>query len=52
MIENVLNHKYTVHDLVRGRCSPRAFSNRTVEHDKLLVEIAIQTVHEEFRGSL
>ena len=36
MLENVLDHEYTVHDLVRGRWSPRAFSNRTVEYDKLL----------------
>ena len=36
MLENVLDHEYTLHDLIRGRWSPRAFSNRTVEHDKLL----------------
>jgi len=37
MIENLVEAEYTVHDLIRGRWSPRAFSNRTVERDKLLV---------------
>lgn len=36
MLENLTEPQYTVHDLVRGRWSPRAFSNRTVERDKLL----------------
>ena len=36
MIENQTETEYTVHDLIRGRWSPRAFSNRTVERDKLL----------------
>jgi nitroreductase len=34
--ENLVEDQYTVHDLIRGRWSPRAFSNRTVERDKLL----------------
>jgi nitroreductase len=36
MVENLTEPEYTVHDLIRGRWSPRAFSNRTVERDKLL----------------
>jgi nitroreductase len=36
MLENLTEAQYTVHDLIRGRWSPRAFSNRTVERDKLL----------------
>ncbi len=36
MLENLTETQYTVHDLIRGRWSPRAFSNRTVERDKLL----------------
>ncbi|MEH2297646.1 MAG: nitroreductase family protein [Nostoc sp.] len=36
MLENLAETQYTVHDLIRGRWSPRAFSNRTVERDKLL----------------
>lgn len=36
MLENLTEPQYTVHDLIRGRWSPRAFSNRTVERDKLL----------------
>ncbi len=36
MLENLVEAQYTVHDLIRGRWSPRAFSNRTVERDKLL----------------
>lgn len=36
MLENLTETQYTVHDLIRGRWSPRAFSNRTVEPDKLL----------------
>ena len=36
MLENLVEAPYTVHDLIRGRWSPRAFSNRTVERDKLL----------------
>lgn len=35
--ENLVDDQYTVHDLIRGRWSPRAFSNRTVERDKLLI---------------
>lgn len=34
--KNLVDDQYTVHDLIRGRWSPRAFSNRTVERDKLL----------------
>ncbi len=37
MLENLVDDQYTVHDLIRGRWSPRAFSNRTVERDKLLI---------------
>ncbi|CAN1210356.1 nitroreductase family protein [Tumidithrix helvetica PCC 7403] len=37
MVENLVEAEYTVHDLIRGRWSPRAFSNRTVERDKLLI---------------
>ena len=37
MLENLVDAEYTVHDFIRGRWSPRAFSNRTVERDKLLV---------------
>jgi nitroreductase len=33
----MLDNQYTVHYLIRGRWSPRAFSNRTVERDKLLI---------------
>lgn len=36
MLENLAETQYTVHELIRGRWSPRAFSNRTVERDKLL----------------
>jgi nitroreductase len=36
MLENLVEAPYTVHDLIRGRWSPRAFANRTVERDKLL----------------
>lgn len=36
MLENLAETQYTVDDLIRGRWSPRAFSNRTVERDKLL----------------
>jgi nitroreductase len=36
MLENLVETQYTVHDLIRGRWSPRAFSDRTVERDKLL----------------
>ncbi len=36
MLENLVETQHTVHDLIRGRWSPRAFSNRTVERDKLL----------------
>jgi nitroreductase len=36
MIENLVEAEYTVHDLIRGRWSPRAFSSRTVERQKLL----------------
>ena len=36
MLEKLTETQYTVHDLIRGRWSPRAFSNRTVERDKLL----------------
>jgi nitroreductase len=35
--ENLVEDQYTAHDLIRGRWSPRAFSNRTVERDKLLI---------------
>ena len=40
MVENLvdtqyLNAQYTAHDLICGRWSPRAFSDRTVEYDKL-----------------
>ena len=38
--ENLVEDQYTVHDLIRGRWSPRAFSNRTVERDKLLSRAA------------
>jgi nitroreductase len=42
MIENLVDTQYvdaqyTVHDLIRGRLSPRAFSDRTVEYDKLRI---------------
>jgi nitroreductase len=37
MLENLTEAPYTVHDLIRGRWSPRAFANRTVERDKLLI---------------
>jgi nitroreductase len=37
MLENLINTQYTVHDLIRGRWSPRSFSDRTVERDKLLI---------------
>ncbi|PZO37927.1 MAG: nitroreductase [Pseudanabaena frigida] len=37
MLENLAETEYTVHDLIRGRWSPRAFSDRTVERDKLLI---------------
>ncbi len=37
MIEELVDAKYTVHDLIRGRWSPRAFANRTVESEKLLI---------------
>jgi nitroreductase len=37
MLENLTENKYTVHDFLRGRWSPLAFSSRTVEQDKLLV---------------
>lgn len=37
MIKNSVDTQYTVHDLLRGRWSPRAFSDRTVELEKLLV---------------
>ena len=36
MLENLTETQYIVHDLIRGRWSPHAFSNRTVEGDKLL----------------
>ena len=36
MLEKLTEAQYTVHDLIRRRWSPRAFSNRTVERDKLL----------------
>ena len=35
MLENLVDPQSTVHDLIRGRWSPRAFSNRTVELEKL-----------------
>ena len=40
MIDNLVDtqyvdDQYTVHDLICGRWSPRAFSDRTVEYDKL-----------------
>ena len=35
--ENLVDDQYAVHDLIRGRWSPLAFSNRTVERDKLLI---------------
>ena len=37
MIEDLVDAEYTVHDLIRGRWSPRAFANRTVESEKLLI---------------
>jgi nitroreductase len=37
MLENLVDAQYTVDDLIRGRWSRRAFSNRTVEQDKLLI---------------
>ncbi|PMB14241.1 nitroreductase [Fischerella thermalis CCMEE 5282] len=35
-MENPTNIQYEVHDFIRGRWSPLAFSNRTVEREKLL----------------
>lgn len=37
MIEKFADTEYTVHDFIRGRWSPLAFSNRTVELEKLLI---------------
>ena len=37
MLENLTETEYTVHDFIRGRWSPLAFSDRTVEREKLLV---------------
>lgn len=37
MIDDLVDAEYPVHDLIRGRWSPRAFANRTVERDKLLI---------------
>jgi len=39
--ENLVDDQYTVHDLIRGRWSPRAFSNRTVERDNLLILLEV-----------
>lgn len=36
MFDNPTDTQYTVHDFIRGRWSPLAFSNRTVEQEKLL----------------
>lgn len=36
MSENSTDMQYTVHDFIRGRWSPLAFSNRTVELEKLI----------------
>jgi len=37
VIEKFADTEYTVHDFIRGRWSPLAFSNRTVELEKLLI---------------
>lgn len=37
MLENVTETEYTVHDFIRGRWSPLAFSKRPVEREKLFV---------------
>lgn len=37
MVENLVDAQYMAHDLIRGRWSPRAFSDRTVEYDKLRI---------------
>lgn len=37
MLENSIETSYTVHDFIRGRWSPFAFSNRLVEQEKLLI---------------